>query len=301
MVCSLYEEREDSAALAVGAPLSDKGVDIAAGQGRSSGSTQERPEEAATAPERIATSDSVPDGSDGRANGSAHRIRYADDLKPDEDSIHLPLIQCRECHSTGWGCVKHAAEHRVGQDLRVFYNRFFLRDVDVNYLFPLAPDEPQRRRTSGGVNRRSAADAVTSSRLGTAMPAPAAATIDSHASFAPTLSFPGGAERASHSGAEPGLPVLRGAGGAHHPGRPGIQPAQHRARPVVRFPPQRRSQGHRLLGQRAGRRAPGLVLRGADLAQRHPLRHRPGGRGTGGHRTRRAAGSSHRVVGSTPT
>ena len=149
MVCSLYEEREDSAALAVGAPLSDKGVDIAAGQGRSSGSTQERPEEAATAPERIATSDSVPDGSDGRANGSAHRIRYADDLKPDEDSIHLPLIQCRECHSTGWGCVKHAAEHRVGQDLRVFYNRFFLRDVDVNYLFPLAPDEPPPQNVRG--------------------------------------------------------------------------------------------------------------------------------------------------------
>ena len=70
------------------------------------------------------------------------RIRYADDLKPDEDSVHLPLVQCRECHATGWGCVKHAAEQRVGQDLRAFYNRFFLRDVDVNYLFPLAPDEP---------------------------------------------------------------------------------------------------------------------------------------------------------------
>ena len=70
------------------------------------------------------------------------RIRYADDLKPDEDSVHLPLVQCRECHATGWGCVKHAAEQRVGQDLRAYYNRFFLRDVDVNYLFPLAPDEP---------------------------------------------------------------------------------------------------------------------------------------------------------------
>ena len=70
------------------------------------------------------------------------RIRYADDLKPDEDSVHLPLVQCRECHATGWGCVKHAAEQRVGQDLRAFYNRFFLRDVDVSYLFPLAPDEP---------------------------------------------------------------------------------------------------------------------------------------------------------------
>ena len=78
-----------------------------------------------------------------------HRIRYADDLKPDEDSIHLPLVQCRECHATGWGCVKHAGEQRVGQDLRAFYNRFFLRDVDVNYLFPLGPDEPPPQNVSG--------------------------------------------------------------------------------------------------------------------------------------------------------
>ena len=81
--------------------------------------------------------------------GPVHRIRYADDLKPDEDSVHLPLIQCRECHATGWGCVKHAGEQRVGQDLRAFYNRFFLRDVDVNYLFPLRPAEPPPQNVSG--------------------------------------------------------------------------------------------------------------------------------------------------------
>ena len=149
MVCSLYEEREDSAALAVGAALSGNGADFSPGQGRSSGSTRERPEEVATAPEREATNGSEPEGRDGRVNGPAHRIRYADDLRPDEDSIHLPLIQCRECHVTGWGCVKHAAEHRVGQDLRVFYNRFFLRDVDVSYLFPLAPDEPPPQQRPG--------------------------------------------------------------------------------------------------------------------------------------------------------
>ena len=149
MVCSLYEEREDSAALAVGAPLWGNGADFSTGQGRSSGSTRERPEKAETAPERVATSDSEPEGRGGRASGPAHRIRYADDLKPDEDSIHLPLIQCRECHATGWGCVKHAAEHRVGQDLRVFYNRFFLRDVDVNYLFPLAPEESPPQNVRG--------------------------------------------------------------------------------------------------------------------------------------------------------
>ena len=84
-------------------------------------------------------------------DGPAHRVRYADDLRPDEDSIHLPLIQCRECHTTGWGCVKHAAEHHIGQDLRVFYNRFFLRDVDVNYIFPMGPDEQPPQGVKGQV------------------------------------------------------------------------------------------------------------------------------------------------------
>ena len=66
------------------------------------------------------------------------RLRFSDDLKPDESSVHLPLIQCRECHVTGWGAVKRPAEPRLEGDVRVFYNRFFLRDVDVAYLFPAA-------------------------------------------------------------------------------------------------------------------------------------------------------------------
>ncbi len=76
--------------------------------------------------------------SPGAVNGMQvpRRLRFSDDLKPDEPSIHLPLIQCRECHVTGWGAVKRAAEQRLERDLRVFYNRFFLRDVDVAYLFP---------------------------------------------------------------------------------------------------------------------------------------------------------------------
>ena len=65
-------------------------------------------------------------------------LRHSDDLQPDEGTVHLPLIQCRECHATGWGTVIGAADRRVGLDLRRFYNRFFSRDVDVQYLFPSA-------------------------------------------------------------------------------------------------------------------------------------------------------------------
>ena len=70
------------------------------------------------------------------------RLRYSDDLKADEPSVHLPLIQCRECRVTGWGGVRRPAEQRVEQDLRVFYNRFFSRDIDVRYFFP-AEDSPR--------------------------------------------------------------------------------------------------------------------------------------------------------------
>ena len=67
---------------------------------------------------------------------SPHRLRHSDDLKPDDRSVHLPLIQCRECRATGWGAVKRGGEERVESDLRVFYNRFFARDIDIQYLFP---------------------------------------------------------------------------------------------------------------------------------------------------------------------
>ena len=109
----------------------------------------ERREREPDRPGRREAPDAQSGGHRGTRVGPVHRIRYADDLKPDEDSVHLPLIQCRECHATAWGCVKHAGEQRVNQDLRAFYNRFFLRDVDVNYLFPLSPDEPSPQNVPG--------------------------------------------------------------------------------------------------------------------------------------------------------
>ena len=75
--------------------------------------------------------------------GPMQRLRHSDDLQaPGADdprtarSIHLPLIQCRECRVTGWAAVKRANEPCVEPDLRVFYNMFFRRDVDVRFLFP---------------------------------------------------------------------------------------------------------------------------------------------------------------------
>ena len=107
----------------------------------------------------------------GAVNGTtvSRRLRFFDDLKPDETSIHLPLIQCRECHVTGWGAVKRPAEQRLESDLRVFYNRFFLRDVDVAYLFPAAAPPGVRGRdvtVCGACGMVPAADATTCTGCG---------------------------------------------------------------------------------------------------------------------------------------
>ena len=120
MVCSLHEESTEGSAEETAdrrAGGTDDVTDGAAGQGHE---TSPPPR-----PPRATNGATIP-----------RRLRFFDDLKPDEPSIHLPLIQCRECHVTGWGAVKRAAELRLERDLRVFYNRFFLRDVDVVYLFP---------------------------------------------------------------------------------------------------------------------------------------------------------------------
>ena len=124
MVCSLHEESNEGSAEEsadrVGG-TDDGGTDDVADRAAGQGHETSPP----TRPPRAVNGATTP-----------RRLRFFDDLKPDEPSIHLPLIQCRECHVTGWGAVKRAAELRLEQDLRVFYNRFFLRDVDVVYLFP---------------------------------------------------------------------------------------------------------------------------------------------------------------------
>ena len=64
------------------------------------------------------------------------QLRFSDDLSTDEPVIHLPLVQCRECHATAWGALRNPEGTRVDLDLRNFYNRFFSRSPKVWFLFP---------------------------------------------------------------------------------------------------------------------------------------------------------------------
>ncbi len=71
------------------------------------------------------------------------RLRHSDDLVDhDDEALHLPLVQCRECHMTGWGAVQRPSRPRLDSDLRVFYTKFFRRDVDVCFLFPTEQQPP---------------------------------------------------------------------------------------------------------------------------------------------------------------
>ena len=72
-----------------------------------------------------------------RSASAGPLLRHSDDLDPEESPLHLPLVQCRECRVTGWGAVQRSATSTASRDLREFYNRFFSRDMDVRFYFPV--------------------------------------------------------------------------------------------------------------------------------------------------------------------
>ena len=157
MVCSLHEEAAGGSVEEAPERRADRTNDAEEATGESVDEAPERHADA-TNDAAQATGGSAAESPDRRAGATSdpataqaagptgagrvsRRLRFFDDLKPDEPSVHLPLVQCRECHVTGWGAVKRPAEPRIDRDLRVFYNRFFLRDIDVAFLFP-APAPP---------------------------------------------------------------------------------------------------------------------------------------------------------------
>ena len=99
----------------------------------------------------------------GSKNDSRFRLRHSGDLKADEPFVHLPLVQCRECHVTGWVTKLPAAgdsrpkvlSSQVKDGLQDIYGAFFGGDVDTVFLFPRDGDtdpgkgrDPDKARTS---------------------------------------------------------------------------------------------------------------------------------------------------------
>jgi len=60
----------------------------------------------------------------------------AADLKAAPERIHLPLVQCSECHATGWLSQRSAQDARVSDDLEVIYNAWFRSAPETARLYP---------------------------------------------------------------------------------------------------------------------------------------------------------------------
>ena len=108
-----------------------------------------------TSPPAVPASDGSPPGVSETAVGPVaragdgdakpiRRLLHADDLTPDNSSTFLPLVQCHQCRVTGWGAVLDSSGDRVRRDVRHFYNHFFARDIDVQFLFPEQPSSRTR-------------------------------------------------------------------------------------------------------------------------------------------------------------
>ena len=63
-------------------------------------------------------------------------LRAAADLKSTSEGLHLPLVQCIECHTTGWLARKSPSVQRVDPTLETIYNAWFRRSPELLRLYP---------------------------------------------------------------------------------------------------------------------------------------------------------------------
>jgi DEAD/DEAH box helicase domain-containing protein len=66
------------------------------------------------------------------------RLRHHDDLgKAEKGDVYLPVINCRDCHATGWGAtLPKTTPNQLQQGLQAFYAAFFAEDVSTRFIFP---------------------------------------------------------------------------------------------------------------------------------------------------------------------
>ena len=69
------------------------------------------------------------------------KLTFADDLKQQNDSFFLPLVQCNECHTTAWIGHQLPGQEQVKNDLRAIYNAFFNNSPETVMLLPITTGE----------------------------------------------------------------------------------------------------------------------------------------------------------------
>ena len=79
-----------------------------------------------------------------RANAAEIELVSANDLKPEEGRIHLPLVQCTECHSSGWLSRLPAQQMQLSRELETIYNTWFGDQPETARLYsPAGLSRPQ--------------------------------------------------------------------------------------------------------------------------------------------------------------
>lgn len=76
------------------------------------------------------------DDDDDRDPARVPLLRAAADLKSTSEGLHLPLVQCIECHTTGWLARKSPSVQRVDPTLETIYNAWFRRSPELVRLYP---------------------------------------------------------------------------------------------------------------------------------------------------------------------
>lgn len=78
-------------------------------------------------------------------NPDGHQVtlRSASDLKAAPEGLHLPLVQCAECHATGWLARRADSATRIDHELETIYNAWFRSAPEVSRLYPAGPQRPQ--------------------------------------------------------------------------------------------------------------------------------------------------------------
>lgn len=77
----------------------------------------------------------VADGDDSGPGRELPVLKAAADLRAAGERLHLPLVQCIECHTTGWLALRPNGAARVESSLEAIYNAWFRWSPDLIRLY----------------------------------------------------------------------------------------------------------------------------------------------------------------------
>ena len=80
----------------------------------------------------------------GKVSSSAVKYALAYDLNQEQSKSFLPIVNCRDCGTTGWVTKLNEQGNAQLKSLEPFYNDYFNQDKEILMMFP-CDEEPQNR------------------------------------------------------------------------------------------------------------------------------------------------------------